>query len=225
MGKCGSGSEPCETQGVLRVARITNVTAMTFGNSHSLALTSSSEDNKTTVWVFGWNRRGAHGSGSAKHATNKSPAVIAFFKGIVVTEIAAGSDRSAARTADGRLFMWGGQMVFGLCGVGTTQEKVVLPTLVVFPTVLGTSYRCKRIFCSVHHCVALCEEVLSETSSKKTGTTNLALFSWGNRMQGGLGVGEGKGSVLSPCRITYSFPGSIVHVGVGLGSTYCICEV
>ena len=105
----------------IKVAGISNVTAVSMGYRHCLAITSNGD-----LYVWGHNMSGALGTGDRGDTYIEAPQKLAGLSNI--TAICAGANRSAAITSGGDLYTWGDNL-YGFIGHGTsgttsTPQKV-----------------------------------------------------------------------------------------------------
>jgi len=112
----------------MRVLNVSNITAVSGGDSHSSALALDG-----TIWKFGKNDVGELGNGSVSTNANPLPTRIPtdkfgnVFSNVVMT--AARDYHNIALKADGSVWMWGANDQ-GQCGDGT-QNDALRPVPVV----------------------------------------------------------------------------------------------
>jgi alpha-tubulin suppressor-like RCC1 family protein len=139
----------------------TTVKAISAGEAHSLALTSTGQ-----VLAWGFNAVGQLGNAST--TDSDIPVPVALPTGIKVAGIAAGGLHSLALTSTGQVLAWG----FGLqgeLGNGTTNNNSDTPVMVTLPP--GTTVR---------QLSAGCEHSLALTSTGQ-------VLAWGFNADGELG--------------------------------------
>jgi hypothetical protein len=96
------------------VSTLTNVTRVSAGFHHSLALKSDG-----TVWAWGDNSEGQLGNGT--HNDRRQPVQVSILTG--VTDISAGDMFSLALRSDGTVWAWGDN-VKGQLGDGTFEDRL-----------------------------------------------------------------------------------------------------
>lgn len=112
-GQLGNGSFVSASTPVL-VSGLTNVTAMTAGSDHTLAIRSDG-----TVWAWGYNAYGQLGNGS--QTTISTPVQVSALTNVIA--VAAGQIHSVALKSDGTVWTWGGN-TYGALGNGTTTDSL-----------------------------------------------------------------------------------------------------
>lgn len=130
VGQLGDGSiDGSSTPVKVALPDGVEVTEVSAGDNHSLALTDSDTDNKVLAW--GGNGNGQLGSGNT--AGQETPAYVKDLVGsgdlTGVTQISAGGSFSLALTDDTKVLAWGANNDGGL-GNGITTEST-LPTAVL----------------------------------------------------------------------------------------------
>ncbi|XTZ15836.1 RCC1 domain-containing protein [Micromonospora echinospora] len=165
----------------------TRITAITAGQYHSLALTSTG-----TVLAWGGNDSGQLGNGTTTNS--RTPVPVALPGGTRITAIAAGSSRhSLALTSTGTMLAWGNNYA-GQLGNGTTTNSRT-PVPVALPG--GT--RITAIAAGSGHSLAL----------TSTGT----MLAWGYNHYGQLGNGTNTDSRIP---VPVSLPNPIVDIAAGV---------
>ena len=117
----------------------TRVRQASAGSVHSAVLTEAGE-----VYSMGYNGEGRLGLGwsavwvDGTPQCKSEPTLVEALQGIPVVEVAAGLDHTLARTADGRIFSWGGndhgQTGLGIeAGRGADLREVLTPTEIEAP--------------------------------------------------------------------------------------------
>jgi alpha-tubulin suppressor-like RCC1 family protein len=96
------------------VSTLTNVTKVSAGLAHSLALRSDG-----TVWAWGDNSKGQLGNGT--QSDRRQPVPVSILTG--VTDISAGDRFSLARRSDGTVWAWGDNSS-GALGDGTLTDRL-----------------------------------------------------------------------------------------------------
>ena len=138
------------------------VTAVSAGDSHALALTSSGQ-----VWAWGANLFGQLGNGTT--ADSDVPVAVTPPPGVVFDAVAAGGDHSLALASDGRIFGWGAN-TSGQVGDGTTSSRST-PTPVTAPP--GVTFTA----------------VSAGTAHSLAVASDGSVWSWGFNASGQLGTG------------------------------------
>lgn len=99
------------------------ITCISCGTAHSLALT-----NWGQVFSWGSNAVGQLGH-DAENGRQPTPRMIKAIGAKHVVQIASGQYHCLALTNNGELYAWGSNS-YGQLGIGTTSEKVPMPTLI-----------------------------------------------------------------------------------------------
>ncbi len=121
-GQLGTGAGGADSSVPVQVTGLTNVTAISVGVQHNLALKSDG-----TVYAWGLNNNGQLGNGASGSADSFVPVPVSGLTN--VKAIAAGKFHSLALKMDGAVLAWG-YNVFGQLGTGTTTDSsvpVVMP--------------------------------------------------------------------------------------------------
>uniref|UniRef100_A0A182JTG2 HECT domain-containing protein n=1 Tax=Anopheles christyi TaxID=43041 RepID=A0A182JTG2_9DIPT len=141
------------------------ITRISCGTAHSLALTNWGQ-------VFSW---GSNAVGQLGHDTENgrqtTPRMIKAIGAKHVVQIASGQYHCMALTNNGELYAWGSNS-YGQLGIGTTSEKVSMPTLIQSLTGVPIAF----IACGGNHSFAV----------SKSG----AIFGWGKNTFGQLGLND-----------------------------------
>uniref|UniRef100_A0A182M4V1 HECT domain-containing protein n=1 Tax=Anopheles culicifacies TaxID=139723 RepID=A0A182M4V1_9DIPT len=141
------------------------ITGVSCGTAHSLALTNWGQ-------VFSW---GSNAVGQLGHDTENgrqpTPRMIKAIGAKHVVQIASGQYHCLALTNNGELYAWGSNS-YGQLGIGTTNEKVPIPTLVQSLAGVPIAF----IACGGNHSFAV----------SKSG----AIFGWGKNTFGQLGLND-----------------------------------
>jgi alpha-tubulin suppressor-like RCC1 family protein len=117
-GQLGNGTTTSSTVPVaVSLPAGTTVTAVSAGNAHSLALTSTG-----SVLAWGTNSNGELGNGSTTSAS--SPLAVLLPSGTVATSISAGGAHSLALTSTGEVLAWGSNND-GQLGIGTFSSSSI----------------------------------------------------------------------------------------------------
>ncbi|HCX71935.1 MAG TPA: RCC1 repeat-containing protein, partial [Firmicutes bacterium] len=98
----------------VQVGDLSNVTAITAGMSHTVAL-----KNDGTVWAWGRNDMGQLGDGTTS-TPRLTPVVVSGLSN--VTAITAGLSHTVALKDDGTVWAWG-YNAYGQLGDGTTSDR------------------------------------------------------------------------------------------------------
>ena len=101
-GQLGNGST-ADSSVPVNVAVLTGVTAVSAGNTHSVALRLESGATTTTVWTWGNNASGQLGDGTTDQRT--MPVQVINLDSVVA--VSAGSDHTVALKNDGTVWAWG----------------------------------------------------------------------------------------------------------------------
>jgi len=204
------------------------IDAFYFGSGHCLALTTSQEDSprKKKVWVFGTNNYGQMGDGQMTFESHSTATTIQYFTRIpFIKKIAVGTHHCALVTPEGSLFMWGSN-ISRQCGFFSKDENftydytgyILIPRRIVFVSaVQGIKVRCLDIACSRKHNLAICED---NNSNRRT------CYSWGEQEMLGMPVKDVSDSY--PNEIVFfsrqDVDVTIVEIGVGCSSSYCVVK-
>jgi len=110
---------PVQVRGEGAVGFIDNITAISAGNAHTVALR-----NDGTVWAWGSNVNGRLGDGTTTRRTTpvqvRGEGAVGFLNNI--TAISAGNGYTAALRNDGTVWAWGSNN-YGQLGDGTTTNR------------------------------------------------------------------------------------------------------
>jgi uncharacterized delta-60 repeat protein len=112
-GQLGDGTFTASTTTPTQASGLNNITAISAGNSHSLAL-----KNDGSVWTWGTDLYGQLGDGLT--ADRATPAQLG---GVTATAISAGINHSIAVKNDGTLWAWGWN-IYGQLADGTTTNAL-----------------------------------------------------------------------------------------------------
>ena len=177
----------------VQVPDIREASQVVCGFNHTVVLSTDGR----TVWSFGAAENGKLGHGD----TNRQfrPKIIDALQGLTITQIAAGTQISAAVTREGALYVWG----FGPClGNGSSDETFLLPKVV-----RGLSGRVViDIAVGENHVVALTKDGL--------------VFTWGNNQNGQCGTGSGMATYTSPQMVQGLHGAGIQQVTAGTTHTF-----
>ncbi|KAG7033821.1 Ultraviolet-B receptor UVR8 [Cucurbita argyrosperma subsp. argyrosperma] len=141
------------------------VKGIACGGRHSVVVTDTG-----ALLTFGWGLYGQCGQGNTNDLLR--PTFVSSLSGTQVENISAGLWHTLCITAEGLIYVFGGNQ-FGQLGTGADQGETV-PRLLDAP-ILG-SKRAKRISCGARHNAVL--------------TDDGQLFSWGWNKYGQLGLGD-----------------------------------
>ncbi|XP_023544144.1 ultraviolet-B receptor UVR8-like [Cucurbita pepo subsp. pepo] len=141
------------------------VKGIACGGRHSIVVTDTG-----ALLTFGWGLYGQCGQGNTNDLLR--PTFVSSLSGTQVENISAGLWHTLCITAEGLIYVFGGNQ-FGQLGTGADQGETV-PRLLDAP-ILG-SKRAKRISCGARHNAVL--------------TDDGQLFSWGWNKYGQLGLGD-----------------------------------
>lgn len=158
-GLLGDGSVNTERNRPVKVKKLTKITQVSCGNTHTIAL---KEDG--TVWAWGLNNQGQLGDGTSAWKSSY-PVMLKSLSG--VKSIVAGARHNFALKYDGTVWAWGSNK-YGELGDGTTTDKEA-------PVLLTELTEVKAIAAASNHTVAV----------KNDGT----VWTWGNNHYGQLGDG------------------------------------
>lgn len=163
---------------------LTNITAVSGGQSHTLALR-----NDGTVWAWGSNSNGQLGDGTTTSRLSPvqvvGPGGSGFLTGIVAVAAPAGGGYSLALGSDGTVWSWG-YNANGQLGDGTTTFRHT-PVHVVGPGGTGI----------LTNVVAIAAGANAGYAVKGDGT----VWSWGYNNEGELGNGTTGNGSLTPTQV------------------------
>ncbi|HEY0426393.1 MAG TPA: hypothetical protein VGC76_01180 [Pyrinomonadaceae bacterium] len=196
MNQCNCKTTPVVVRNAANSADLQNITAVSAGWLHSLAL-----DRDGKVWAWGANYSGQLGVNSQ----NDSPlpvqvgAGVAGFDGQVI-QIDAGREHNLALTADGKVWAWGAND-FGQIGNGNTSVYPLVPVKVqASPGVDFTGVL--QIAASSQFSMAL----------RRDGT----IWGWGNNNSSRIGnPAVTDVSVLYPAQTKQTVMGNVVQISAG----------
>ncbi|XP_058054803.1 probable E3 ubiquitin-protein ligase HERC4 [Anopheles bellator] len=166
-GQLGHDVESLPNKRPQRLTSLENyiITHACCGIAHSLALT-----NWGQIYSWGSNAMGQLGQ-DVDVTRQPSPRLIRSIAAKQVVQIASGQYHCLALTNNGELYAWGSN-AYGQLGIGTTNEKVATPTLVVSLAGVPIAF----IACGGNHSFAV----------SKSG----AIFGWGKNTFGQLGLND-----------------------------------
>jgi alpha-tubulin suppressor-like RCC1 family protein len=200
---CRCKTTPVVVRNSANTADLQNITAVSGGVNHSLAL-----DKDGKVWAWGSNIQGQLGNNGTWGPNNPGlnlpvqvGAGVDGFDGQVIA-VNAGGNHNLALTADGKLWAWGynfnGQIGDGAGGNGTDRRfpvKVQVSAGVDFGNVL-------QIAAGLYHSAAL----------RRDGT----VWIWGNNVNKEAGnPSVTAGSVLYPAQTKQAVMGNVVQIAAG----------
>ncbi|XP_052871929.1 probable E3 ubiquitin-protein ligase HERC4 isoform X2 [Anopheles cruzii] len=166
-GQLGHDVESLPNKRPQRLTSLENyiITNACCGTAHSLALTNWGQ-------IYSWGSNAVGQLGQDVDVTRQpSPRLIRSIAAKQVVQIASGQYHCLALTNNGELYAWGSN-AYGQLGVGTTNEKVAIPTLVVSLAGVPIAF----IACGGNHSFAV----------SKSG----AIFGWGKNTFGQLGLND-----------------------------------
>jgi alpha-tubulin suppressor-like RCC1 family protein len=170
----------------------TTVTAVSGGETHSLALTSSG-----SVLAWGHNSNGQLGNGTT--TSSSTPVAVSLPAGTTVTAVSAGSDFSLALTSTGSVLAWGWN-AYDELGNGTTTSSST-PVAVSLPA--GTTV--SAISAGDSHGLAL--------------TSTGSVLAWGSNSNGQLGNGT---TTNSSTPVAVSLPTGTTVTAVSGGENHSL---
>ncbi len=138
QGQLGNGTMGTDMPYPVAVSGLTDVKALSAGDSHVLAVRFD-----RTVWTWGANTSGQLGDGTS--ASRDVPSMVGQLAGVVA--VAAGGGHSLALRDDGTVWAWGGNSQ-GQLGIGDTRNRW---TPVQVPGLTGVAV----IACGKDHSLAL----------------------------------------------------------------------
>ncbi|XP_058461003.1 probable E3 ubiquitin-protein ligase HERC4 isoform X2 [Malaya genurostris] len=141
------------------------ITHISCGTAHSLAIT-----NWGQLFTWGSNALGQLGH-DLENSSYATPRMVKAIATKSVIQVAAGQMHSLALTNNGELYAWGANG-HGQLGLGTTNEKILVPTLVKSLAGIPIAF----IACGGYHSFAV----------SKSG----AIFGWGKNTFGQLGLND-----------------------------------
>ena len=98
-----------------QIAEFENVSQVTAGDMHSLAISSDGE-----VYSFGWGAAGRLGLESAPFGAQTTPSRLEALAGVRIAQVSAGSTHSLAVGEEGELYAWG-VAAYGRLGLGKDE--------------------------------------------------------------------------------------------------------
>ncbi len=128
IGTSGWGKDLSKNKPI-QVVGLTEVVAVSAGDSHSLALKSDG-----TVWAWGPNGHGQIGTGSTE--TELLPVQVLSLTDVI--EISAGASYSLAVKSDGTVWAWGSN-TYGELGDGTKAQRRIPVQALTLSEVIGIS--------------------------------------------------------------------------------------
>jgi len=164
-GKLGLGDEIWDfVTTPTKVSGISNVVAISMGNSSSAAITANGD-----LYTWGGNYERQLGQGPlAGDSDMYVPTKVEALSNVAV--VSMGESISAAVTSDGSLYTWGGNNTQGELGLGDSTDRVSTPTKVT-----GLS-NVTAVSMGSNHGAAI--------------TSDGSLYTWGNNSYGQLGFGD-----------------------------------
>ena len=167
-------------------------TAVSAGNSHSLALTSTG-----AVYVWGFNGSGQVGDGTT--AQRLSPVLVGLPAGVTATAVSAGGSHSLALTSTGAVYVWGFNGS-GQVGDGTTAQRIS-PVLVGLPVGVTAT----AVSAGSNHSLAL--------------TSTGAVYAWGFNGNGRLGDGT---TTQRDSPVPVGLPAGVTATAVSAGLSHSL---
>lgn len=196
------------------------VTSITCGDEHFLALTSSGH-----VFAWGSNRDGQLGIGEHM-PSSEVPQLVKFEDDVRIKQIACSKQHSIALSTDGRVYTWGGGM-FGVLGQGDDVDYCH-PTLVCFPDphhastrVTATTHRSSLSRPNCGKAIAIACSQFNSAAVVEDNQGATYIFVWGAGDSGQIGNGK-LSPHLSPCLVNMSGFGSELVRSVSLGNRHAV---
>jgi alpha-tubulin suppressor-like RCC1 family protein len=161
---------PIQVYNYLASGYLQNITYITAGNSHSMAL-----QNDNTAWAWGWNANGQIGDGTIVDARIPSHVVGSGGVGVLqdIASISCGNAHSVALKTDGTVWAWGWNGFGQLGNNSSTSSNYPVQTL----DGTGSSNLSDVDFISAGYAYTV--------AGKSDGTD---LWGWGSNIYGQLGI-------------------------------------
>ncbi len=194
-GRLGDGTTTQRTSPVLvNLPAGVTATAVSAGNAHSLAVTS-------TGAVYAWGSNGNGQLGDATVTARTSPVLVGLPAGVTATAVRGGSDHSLAATSTGAVYAWG-YNGNGQLGDGTVTQRTS-PVLVSLPA--GVTATAVSAGAGGNHSLA--------------ATSTGAVYAWGLNTNGQLGVGD---TAQRNSPVLVGLPAGVTATAVSAGTSHSL---
>ena len=165
VGQLGVGASIDNSPTPIQITSLTGVSAISAGDSHSLALMN-------TGTIMGWGQNALGEVGNGDNVIHYTPVSVANLTNM--TAISAGGFYSVALKNNGTVFAWGSGL-FGQIGDGTLNDRLIPVQVLQSPGGANFLTNVTAIFASQDHTLAL----------KSNGT----VWAWGRNTVGEIGNG------------------------------------
>ena len=198
-GQLGNGTTTSSSTAVqVSVPSGTTVTAISAGNSHSLALTANDQ-----ILAWGNNAYGQLGNGTTTNTS--TPAPVNLPAGTPATAIAAGALHNLALTSSGQVLAWG-ENLYGELGNGSTANSSTPVAVSNLQTVVTA------IAAGNYHSLAI-------QLPKPVGSPAGAAWAWGSNLYGTLGNGT---TITSRTPVKASLPAGTTITSIAGGDFHTL---
>ncbi|ADQ91338.1 hypothetical protein BpV2_171 [Bathycoccus sp. RCC1105 virus BpV2] len=179
---------PVKVKGVSGSGFLSNITKISCGGRHCIALASDG-----TLYAWGDNTEGQ--IGDASNTERKTPVTVSY-SGDPVSNISAGFLHSALTTTTGKVYCWG-QGTNGQIGDNQSSSDRTSPTQVVGVGNSGTLAGIRDVSCG-------------DSFTHAIKDSDGSVYGWGKQLYGMIGNGQNSGDALTPTSVILASDSSAV---------------
>ena len=179
---------PVKVKGVSGSGFLSNITKISCGGYHCMALSSDG-----TVYAWGMNDYGQLGDNSI---TERKTPIKVLYSGDAVSNISAGFIHSALTTTTGKVYCWGSNGN-GQVGDNTSGTDRKIPTQVVGVGNSGTLEGIRDVTCG-------------DSFTHAIKDSDGSVYGWGKQLYGMIGNGQNSGNATTPTSVILASDSSVV---------------